>query len=158
MYEYMRMALEKAREAASRGEIPVGAVIVRGGEIICFASNECEQRHDPTAHAEILAIRQACGRLESADLSGCELYVTLEPCPMCAGAIVSGGLSKLVFGSYDSQYGACGSVWNITAHPYASDMEVYGGIMESECTRVLKDFFSEIRQKKKTDAPPISIS
>ena len=158
MYEYMRAALEKAGEAASGGEIPVGAVIVRNGEIICCASNECERSRDPTAHAEMLAIRTACSLLGRGDLSGCELYVTLEPCPMCAGAIVSSGLSKLVFGSYDISYGACGSVWNIPSHPYASGLEVYGGIMESECSRLLKDFFSGLRQKKKTDEPPISTS
>ena len=151
MYGYMRMALEKAREAGQKGEIPVGAVIILNGTAVSSRGNECEQRLDPTAHAEMLAIRDACEKLGKKSLDECELYVTLEPCPMCAGAIVSSGVSKLVFGSYDPEYGACGSAWNIPSHPYAGRMEVDGGIMETECTDVLRDFFSDMRQKKKTD-------
>lgn len=151
MYDHMKMALEIAREASGSGEIPVGAVIVRSGCVVSSKGNECEQRHDPTAHAETLAIRDACAKLGTGSLRGCELYVTLEPCPMCAGAIVSSGISKLVFGAYDTEYGACGSVWNIPAHPCGGGIEVYGGIMEAECTALLRDFFSELRQKKKTE-------
>ncbi|MBO4360038.1 MAG: nucleoside deaminase [Eubacteriaceae bacterium] len=158
MYDHMREALRKAAEAGSAGEIPVGAVIVKNGEVVCGAANECEQRLDPTAHAEMLAIREACRILGTKTLQGCELYVTLEPCPMCAGAAAAAGISKLVFGSYDTEYGACGSVWNLPAHPFSGRMEVYGGIMEADCASMLREFFSGMRQKKKAEDPPISIS
>ncbi len=146
--DFMRAALEEARAALAEGELPVGCAIVRGGEIIARAHNERERSGDPTAHAEVLAIRRAAGRLGGWRLNGCTLYVTLEPCPMCAGAISQSRLSRLVYGASDPAQGCAGSVYRIPEDPAfshfcASD----GGVLADECRALLEAFFRDRRRK-----------
>ncbi|MBO7672606.1 nucleoside deaminase [bacterium] len=125
-------------------EIPVGAIIVKDGEIIASAHNLKETLNDVTAHAEILAIREAERRLANWRLEGCELYVNLEPCPMCATAIINSRISAVYFGSYDTQFGALGSAMDMRKI-YNSQLKVYGGIMENECDEILKRYFARMR-------------
>ena len=147
MKKYMVEALKEAEIAASEGEVPVGAVIVRDGEIIARAHNMTEQTKDPTAHAEMLAIRQASQRLGGWRLPGCHMYVTAEPCSMCAGAIVWARIEKLVIGTMDPKAGACGSVFNIPQDRRLNHfVEIETGLMREECSRILKDFFSRLRE------------
>ena len=142
----MRLALEKAREAAECGEVPVGAVIARGEEVIACAANAREHSLDPTAHAEVLALREAAHRLGTRRLTGCTLYVTLEPCPMCAGAIVMARPDALIFGAADPAAGCTGSVYAITEDPaFGVGIPAYGGVLETECAQVLRDFFAARR-------------
>lgn len=145
---FMEMALEEGRLAYQEGEVPVGAVVVsslRG--VIARAHNQRERLRDPTAHAEMLAIRQAAAALRSWRLSDCVLYVTLEPCPMCAGAIVQARLPLLVFGAYDPKAGACGSLYCIPQDPRLNHRAtVIGGVRADECGRLLRDFFQQRRQ------------
>ena len=145
---WMRKALELAQAAALAGEVPVGAVVVQGARIIGEGCNRREATHDPTAHAEIQAIRQAAQTLGDWRLSGCDLYVTLEPCAMCAGAIRNSRLQRLFFGACDRKEGACGSVWMIpeaqTAGPNPP-VQVYRGILEDECAALLQVFFQRRR-------------
>lgn len=145
--KFMNRALELAREAAAEGEIPVGAVVVFKNEIIGEGRNACEILHDATAHAEILAIKQAAERLNDWRLGGCSLYVTLEPCPMCAGAIINSRISEVVFGAFDKRAGSCcnESVINLFSCGYPSAPEVYGGIREKECKELLSCFFQNRR-------------
>lgn len=142
----MKRAIEQARLASD--EIPVGAVILRDGEIISSAYNRKEELNDATAHAEILAIRKASKKINNWRLDECEMYVTLEPCPMCAWAIINSRIKTLYFGSYDKNYGALGSVIDLrkTAN---SKLKVYGGILEEECDRMLKEYFKGIRDDSK---------
>lgn len=147
-YDFMREALKLAKEASESGEVPVGCVIVKDGEIIARANNRTERELSSTKHAEVLAVEQAGKKLGSSNLSGCELYVTLEPCPMCAGAIINSKISKVVFGAFDLSYGACGTVTNLFALPNIHRPECYGGIMEDECSKVLTDFFKKIRDNR----------
>lgn len=140
----MQRAIEAAKNCGN--EIAIGAVIVKDGKVIASASNRKETLNDVTAHAEILAIRTAAQKLGSWRLNGCDLYVTLEPCPMCAWAIVQSGISAVYFGSYDTNYGALGSVTDVRKL-VNSKLKVYGGIMEEECDRLLKDCFEKIRKK-----------
>jgi len=134
----MRLALQEAEEALSAGEIPVGAVLTRGGEVICAARNTREAARDPAGHAEINALREGARRLGAWRLSGCTLYVTLEPCCMCAGAIVQARVDRVVFGAYDEQAGCCGSLYRITEDPAFNHFAVAeGGLMAEECARVL---------------------
>lgn len=143
---YMEMAYAEAKTAAKLGEVPVGAVIVCGGEVIATAHNRTEQGGDSLAHAEILAIRAAEEHLGSKYLSDCVLFVTMEPCPMCAGAIILARLGTVVFGCPDSRFGAMGSVFNLAWHKLSpSRPEVIGGVMEGECRVLLQDFFKEKR-------------
>lgn len=139
----MTAALEQAKKV--KGEIAVGAAIVKDNKIIALASNSKEASNDVTAHAEILALRKAAQNLGTWRLEGCELYVTLEPCPMCTWAIVQSRISAVYFGSYDTNYGALGSAMDLrkTAN---SKLKVYGGIQEKECDEVLKNCFTKIRQ------------
>ena len=146
--DYMKIALEEANLAASEGEVPVGAVIVKDGEIIATARNNREATGDATGHAELLAIREACRALGGWHLDKCELYVTLEPCPRCMGAIINSRLGKLVFGAKDAKAGACGSVLNMCAYPLNHKPAVESGFMKDECSKVLSDFFEK---KRKTD-------
>ena len=147
MKKYMVEALKEAEIAASEGEVPVGAVIVRDGEIIARAHNMTEQAKDPTAHAEMLAIRQAAQRLGGWRLPGCHMYVTAEPCSMCAGAIVWARIEKLVIGTMDPKAGACGSVFNIPQDRRLNHfVEIETGLMREECSQILKDFFSRLRE------------
>ncbi len=138
----MKRAIEVAEQAGL--EIPVGAIIVKDGEVIASAYNRKEELNDVTAHAEILAIREASKKLGRWRLDDCEMYVTLEPCPMCAWAIVNSRIKTVYFGSYDVNYGALGS--SIDVRKLAnSKMKVYGGIMEEECDKMLSKYFKELR-------------
>lgn len=139
----MKRAIEQAKLA--NGEIPVGAVIIKNDEIISSAFNQKEKSKDVTAHAEILAIKQAAQKLGRWRLSDCEMYVTLEPCPMCAWAIINSQIKTVYFGSYDTNYGALGSKIDLRKIS-GSKLNVYGGIMEDECNKILKDYFENIRK------------
>lgn len=138
----MEFAVAEAKK--SDGEIAVGAVIVKDGNIIASFCNQKEALNDVTAHAEILCLREAAKKLGSWRLEDCEMYVTLEPCPMCAWAIVSSRLKAVYFGAYDTKYGALGSVIDVRILS-GSDLKVYGGIMEEECNRILKEYFKGLR-------------
>lgn len=138
----MRLALEEARAAAARGDVPVGAVIVRGDEILARQGNAREREQDPTAHAEILALRQAARAVGSWHLEGCTLYVTLEPCAMCAGAIVHARVARVIFGARDPKAGAAGSVFDLLQHErHNHRVEVREGVLGEEAGALLKGFF-----------------
>lgn len=142
----MKRAISLAKKTKS--EIPVGALIVKDGVVIAETFNQKETSNDVTAHAEILAIREAEQKLGRWRLEDCEMYVTLEPCPMCAWAIVSARIKTVYFGSYDHNYGALGSVIDVRKLAN-SKMQVYGGIMEEECDRILKEYFKDLRNDYK---------
>ncbi|CDE92636.1 MULTISPECIES: tRNA adenosine(34) deaminase TadA [Acidaminococcus] len=143
---FMEMALEEARQAAREGEIPVGAVLVREGRVVARNHNRREQDRDATAHAEVLVLREACRQLGRWRLSDTALYVTLEPCPMCAGAIWNARVGRLVYGAWDSAAGACGSQFNLPAHPSLNfRTQVTAGVMEEECRKILQDFLKARR-------------
>ena len=146
--KYMLLALEEAKKAAEIGEVPIGAVIVRRGEVIASAHNGRETTFDATAHAETSAIRNACQKLNGWYLTDCTLYVTLEPYPMCAGAIINSRIEKVVFGAYDNREGSFGSLINLASYPYSSRPEIVGGVMEKECKEVLSEFFKKLRKNK----------
>lgn len=142
----MRAALALAREAAGRGEVPVGCVVFdEAGEIIARGRNRCEELPDACAHAEIEAIRAACAARGAKNLSGCGLAVTLEPCPMCAGAIINARLSTLVFGAREPRFGSAGSVIDLFAEDYGHRPRVYGGVLREECAALLSEFFRGLR-------------
>ncbi len=144
--QMMALAIERAREAERHGDVPIGAVVVRSGEPIGAAGNERELRADPTAHAEILAIRAAAEALGGWRLPETTLYVTLEPCAMCAGAIVLARIPTVVFGAADPKAGAAGSVLDVLAEPALNHRpEVTGGVLEGECATLLRDFFASRR-------------
>jgi tRNA(adenine34) deaminase len=140
----MLLALEHARLAARHGDVPVGAVVIdQAGNVLAAAGNEREIRHDPTAHAELLALREASRRLQSWRLAGLTLVVTLEPCTMCAGALVLARVARLVFGAFDPKAGAVSSLFDVVRDPRLNHrVEVRGGILEAECGALLRDFFS----------------
>lgn len=147
---FMREALSLACEAAAAGEVPVGAVIVKDGTIVGKARNRTEERKDPFAHAEMLAMREALSAVGGWRLTDCDMYVTLEPCAMCAGAIVHARIRNLFIGTEDPKTGACGSVMNITAEPHLNHHPyVETGILQEECSQVLKEFFRQLRRNKK---------
>jgi tRNA(adenine34) deaminase len=142
----MEAALEQAQRAASAGEVPVGAVVMRNGAVVAAAHNEVEQRHDPTAHAELLAIQRGLRTLGTDRLTDCTLYVTLEPCAQCAGAIVLAKVGRLVFGAYDDKAGMCGSLGDLARHPRLNHrVEVAGGIEAEACGSLLQAFFAARR-------------
>jgi tRNA(adenine34) deaminase len=143
--ELMRDAIAIASSATSTGEVPVGALVInKDGIVIGKGSNEREANNDPTAHAEIVAIRNAASRLQNSRLDGCTLIVTLEPCAMCAGAIAQSRISRVIFGAWDEKAGAVGSVWDVLRDPRSIfKVEVTAGILEKECAALLKDFFSD---------------
>ena len=142
----MRAALEEAERALALGEVPVGAVIGCGGEIVARAHNERETGGDPTAHAEVLAIRRAAAALGRRRLDGCTLYVTLEPCPMCAGAIAMARLGEVIFGAYDDRAGCCGSLYALTEDAaFGAVIPCSGGLLQEECRALLDRFFAEKR-------------
>ena len=148
--DYMRLALEEAHKAAAMGEIPIGAVIVYNGEVISAAHNMRELWQDGTAHAEIIAIREACKKLGRWRLSGCDLYVTVEPCPMCSGAIVNSRINRVIYGCPDVKAGGAESIFNIINNPNLNhNAEVISGICEAECAQIMKDFFKRRRQENK---------
>ena len=144
--DYMREALALAREAAAAGEVPVGCVIVRGGEIVGRGRNRREETQRTSSHAEMEAIRQANGRLGSWRLEGCTLYVTLEPCPMCAGAIVNARIPRVYYGARDEAMGACGGVVNLFMEQFPFRPALVGGILADDCRAVLADFFRALRR------------
>jgi tRNA(adenine34) deaminase len=151
---WMAEALEQAREAAAAGEVPVGALIVRGGEAIAKAGNRTLRDQDPTAHAEALVIRDAAAQLGSWRLDGCSLYVTLEPCAMCAGAIVLARLDRVVFGAWDPKAGMAGSIADILRHSKLNHRpEVLAGVREEECGALLTSFFKARRSAQVVDTP-----
>lgn len=144
---YMHQAISQAHNAWALGEVPVGAVVVKDGEIVATGFNQPIGTHDPTAHAEIMALRAAAEILGNYRLPGCELYVTLEPCAMCAGAMMHARLSRVVFGAPDPKTGACGSVINLFEQEKLNHhTEVTGGVMAEECGALLKEFFAERRR------------
>jgi tRNA(Arg) A34 adenosine deaminase TadA len=145
--DFMRLALERAAAARACGEVPVGAVLVSGGQVIADGANRPIESSDPTAHAEIEALRSAARALGSYRLTDTTLYVTLEPCPMCAMAIVHARVRRLVFGAWDPRAGAAGSVTDIFALPGLNHrVDVFGGVLMEECASLLKDFFGERRR------------
>jgi tRNA(Arg) A34 adenosine deaminase TadA len=146
---FMRMALGEARRAAREQEVPVGAVVVREGRIVARAHNRPLHTHDPAAHAEILALRRAGRRLGNYRLNGCSLYVTIEPCAMCAGAIVQARVESLVFGARDPKAGAAGSALKVLNHPKLNhQVEVVRGVLAPECAELLREFFRARRKKR----------
>ena len=146
---FMRQALALANEASDVGEIPVGALVVsREGNVVASAYNLRENEKSAIAHAEILAIEKACKELGGWRLNGCTLYVTLEPCPMCAGALVNSRIERVVFGAYDMQAGCCGSVINFNAYPFNHAFAIEGGVLEDECRELLVNFFDSKRKER----------
>lgn len=144
--EYMEYALALASRAAEEGEIPVGCIIADAdGNIIGRGRNKREENHDATHHAEIEAIREACGSIGDWRLGGCTIYVTLEPCPMCAGAIINSRIPTVVFGAKDENTGSCGSVINLFEERYGHKPAIYGGVRAEESARLLKEFFKKAR-------------
>ena len=143
--KYMREALSLAREAADAGEVPVGCVIVRGGEIIGRGRNRREEKQETFSHAEMEAILEANRILGSWRLEDCELYVTLEPCPMCAGAIINARIPKVYYGARDEAMGACGGVLNLFMENFPHRPALVGGIMSEECRSILSEFFKKMR-------------
>lgn len=145
----MREALKQAKKAASIGETPIGAVIVRDGEIIARGYNKRETKKNALLHAEVIAINKACKKLGGWRLPRCDMYVTLEPCPMCAGAIINARIENVYFGAYDAKSGCAGSKTDLfKAGLFNHDVNVTGGVMETECASVLTEFFRELRKKK----------
>lgn len=143
---FMMQALLQAEEAARNGEVPVGAVITYQNRIIAKGYNQVEQLNDPTAHAEIIAITAACNFLESKYLKDCTLYVTLEPCPMCTGALVWSKIDRVVFGASDPKAGACGTIFNLSNNDALNhNFEVIQGILEQDCEHILREFFKKKR-------------
>lgn len=141
------LAIDLAREAAADDEVPVGAVVLdKDGQVIGCGRNRREEHADPLAHAEVMAMRQAALALGTWNLSDCTLLVTLEPCPMCAGACLQTHIGRIVFGAWDAKLGACGSIWDIPRDPHVGHVpEVVGGVLESECAHMLTDFFTNRR-------------
>ncbi len=151
----MALALVQAREAAGAGEVPVGAVALIGGTVVAARHNERESAGDPTAHAEILALRDAAAAVGGWRLSGVTLFVTLEPCPMCAGALVAARVGRVVFGASDPRAGACGTLYNLCADPRLNhELEVTGGVAAAECGVLLSSFFAEKRADRSAAGPP----
>jgi len=147
--DFMREALAEARLAAAAGEMPVGCVIAREGRIVARAHNECEARRDATAHAELLAIRRASAAAGDWRLERCTLYVTLEPCPMCAGAIVQARMGRLVYGAADPGQGCAGSLYRIPEDPaFPHFCKSEGGVLAGECAALLRDFFDRARRNE----------
>lgn len=150
--QHMRLALSQAQHAWDLGEVPVGAVVVKDGEVIATGFNQPIGKHDPTAHAEIMALRAAAEKLGNYRLPGCELYVTLEPCIMCAGAMMHARLARVVYGAADPKTGAAGSVVNLFAQEQLNHhTELVGGVMADACGQLLKDFFAERRERLKQE-------
>ena len=147
-FDFMKFALDEAKKAEQLGEVPVGAVVVCNGEVISRAHNLRETNRMATAHAELLAVEEACRKLGTRRLSDCTLYVTLEPCPMCAGALVSARIGRIVFGAKDPRMGACGSLLDLFAYPLEARPEIVGGVLEEDCLGILRSFFEKKRKKQ----------
>ena len=147
-FDFMNLAIEQAKISASELEVPVGAVIVRNGEVISVGRNRREIGKNALAHAEIEAIDLACRKLGGWRLWECEMFVTLEPCPMCTGAIINSRIRRLVYGASDYKAGSCGSVVNLFDLPYNHKPEVVSGFMQEECSALLTEFFADLRKRK----------
>lgn len=146
--KFMREAIRQAKKAAAIGETPIGAVIVRNGEIISRGYNKRETKKNALLHAECIAIDRACRKLGGWRLPGCELYVTLEPCPMCAGAILNARIEKVYFGAYDTKSGCCGTVLNLFDKNLCNySLDATGGILQDECADLMRTFFRELRKR-----------
>ncbi len=146
---FMKEALKEAKKAYKKLEVPVGTVIVKNGEIIARAYNQKESKKNATKHAEIIAIEKACKKIDNWRLNDCELYVTLEPCPMCAGAIMNSRIKKVYIGTMEEKSGACGSKINILKdYNFETKVDIENNIMSNECEEILKKFFKEIRNNK----------
>lgn len=143
---YMRLAIEQAKAAIVMGEVPIGVVIVKDGEVIAAAHNMCESSGDPTVHAELAAIQAAAKKIGRRALCECELYVTVEPCAMCAGAIINARLKKAVFGAHEGRTGCLGSVMDISEGYFINSVRAYGGVLEDECAALMESFFGDKRQ------------
>ena len=146
--ELMRLALGQARQAAALGEVPVGAVVARRGDPVALAHNSRESKKNATHHAELLAIDEACRALGGWRLWECELFVTLEPCPMCSGAIINSRIKRVVYAAADPKAGCCGSVIDLFALPFNHRPAVQGGLLEDEAAALLRDFFIQLREKR----------
>lgn len=147
--KFMKEALKEAQKSYKKEEIPVGAIIVKDGKIIARGHNLKETKTDPTKHAEIIAIQKACKKLQTWRLTGCTMYVTLEPCSMCAGSLIQSRLDKVVIGTMDEKTGACGSVLNLLSdYKFNHTVQIETGIMQEECKKILQQFFKELRAKK----------
>ena len=147
--KWMKSAFREAEKAFEKGEVPIGAVVVKKGQIIGRGYNQCESLIDPTAHAEIIAITSAANTIKDWRLKDCSIYVTKEPCPMCAGALVNARITLLVFGMYDEKEGCCGSLYQLCRDPrFKHQLTVKGGIMEDPCTLMIQEFFRKQREKE----------
>ena len=147
--KFMKEALKEAKRSYQKDEIPVGAVIVKEGKIIARGHNIKETKTDPTKHAEIIAIQKASKKLQTWRLSGCTMYVTLEPCSMCAGSLIQARIDKVVIGKMEEKTGACGSVLNLLSdYKFNHTVQVETGIMQEECKKILQQFFKELRERK----------
>ena len=147
--KWMKSAFREAEKAFELGEVPIGAVVVKKGQIIGRGYNQCESLTDPTAHAEIIAITSAANTIKEWRLKDCSLYVTKEPCPMCAGALVNARIALLGFGMYDEKEGCCGSLYQLCRDPrFKHQLTVKGGIMEDSCTLMIQEFFKKQREKE----------
>lgn len=150
--KFMKEALKEAKKAYEKEEVPVGAIIVKNGKIIARAHNLKETKTDTTCHAEILAIKKASKKLKAWRLENCEMYVTLEPCSMCAGALIQSRIKKVYIGTMDYKTGACGSIFNLLEdYTFNHKVEYETGILKEECENILQDFFKYLRKKKKTE-------
>ncbi len=146
---FMKRAISRAKAAAKCGEVPIGAIIVKDGKIISSGRNMRESKNNALHHAEVIAIDRACKKLNAWRLTDCTLYVTMEPCPMCAGAIVNARIKRVVYGCYDKKAGALGSVFDLSDYPLNHKYEITSGILEKECAALLSDFFAELRKRPK---------
>ena len=152
---FMRLALQQAGQAYAEGEVPVGAVVVKDGEVVAVGYNQPIGRHDPTAHAEVVALRAAADKLGNYRLPGCELYVTLEPCAMCSGAMMHARLARVVYAASDPKTGVCGSVLDLFAHEVLNHhTKVVGGVLADEASAMLKGFFAERRAAARRNVAP----
>jgi len=144
----MKEALKLAKKARDKGEVPIGCVVVSDGKIVAKSRNEKQRKNNSLAHAEMIALTRAQKRLKTKYLSSCTLYVTLEPCAMCAGALVNARVNAVVFGAYEPKTGCCGSVLDIARHGFNHKVNVVGGILEEECKKIMQDFFKAKREEK----------
>jgi len=146
--KWMKVAFREAEKAFEQDEVPIGAVVVQNGQIIGRGYNQCESLTDPTAHAEIIAITSASNTIKDWRLKDCQLYVTKEPCPMCAGALINARINMLIFGMYDEKEGCCGSLYQLCRdNRFKHQLTVRGGIMEDACTLMIQEFFKKQREK-----------
>ena len=151
-YRFMDEAIEEAKKAYEKGEVPIGAVVVKDGQVIGRGHNLRESSNDPTTHAEMIAIKDAAQKMESWRLVGCDIYVTLEPCPMCAGAIINSRIEGVYYGAYDPKAGCAGTFMNLLLDErFNHQAEVYPEVKEEECANLLKSFFREIRERRKRE-------